>query len=71
MFLQVILVFASIVVWLIGLAYLTQVTMGVGLVATAVWFALLARLLQETRQHREVLDALGRPNQRTTDYPPT
>ena len=54
----VIPVLISIVAWLASFLYLNQATMGVGAVAAACWFAILARIIQQDSHHRALMKVL-------------
>ena len=54
----VIPVLISIVAWLASILYLNQATMGVGAVAAACWFAILARIIQQDSHHRALMKLL-------------
>lgn len=51
-------VLISIVAWLASFLYLNQATMGVGAVAAACWFAILARIIQQDSHHRALMKLL-------------
>lgn len=57
------LVIVALVGWVIGILLLSQATYGVGVLAAACLFAILARMAQASRQHQEMrrlIEAQGR-----------
>ena len=55
MMLQILLVIATIAV-IAGFFQLSGVTLGVGLVSSGIFLAILARIYQASVQHKELLD---------------
>ncbi len=55
-----ILSIAAFLAGLIGFSMLTQATMGVGLVCIGCLSAILARIIQQERHHKEMKDELAK-----------
>lgn len=59
----IIAVLISIVAWVASLLFLNQATMGVGAVGAACWFAILARIIQQDKHHRDLMHAIRQQRQ--------
>ena len=58
---MVILIIISSIVAVIGLTQTTNVTLGVGLIASACLLAIFARIAQAQKQQKEIKEILGKP----------
>lgn len=60
---MVVLIVLSVLAGLVGLAYMTQATTGVGIICGACLLAIFARIAQASDHHRELKQLIQKPTE--------